>query len=101
MPLDTVKGSHLQPLFEFHGACPGCGETPYIKVDNSNYMEIEWWLQMQLDVLQFIQVLLLQPIYKKNGEGPSWGSSLFEDNAEYGFGMHVGAEALRSRNSTY
>ena len=99
MPLDTVKGSQFsQPLFEFHGACPGCGETPYIKLIT----------QLYGDRMMVANATGCSSIYSgsapatpyttnKNGEGPSWGSSLFEDNAEYGFGMHVGVEALRSR----
>ena len=99
MPLDTVKGSQFsKPLFEFHGACPGCGETPYIKLIT----------QLYGDRMMVANATGCSSIYSgsapstpyttnKNGEGPSWGSSLFEDNAEYGFGMHVGVEALRSR----
>ena len=99
MPLDTVKGSQFsQPLFEFHGACPGCGETPYIKLIT----------QLYGDRMMVANATGCSSIYSgsapatpyttnKNGEGPSWGSSLFEDNAEYGFGMHVGVEALRFR----
>ena len=54
---------------------------------------------MQVDVLLFTVDLLHQHHITKNccGEGPAWASSLFEDNAEYGFGMHVGVEALRDR----
>ena len=99
MPVDTVKGSQFsKPLFEFHGACPGCGETPYIKLIT----------QLYGDRMMVANATGCSSIYSgsapstpyttnKNGEGPSWGSSLFEDNAEYGFGMHIGVEALRSR----
>ena len=99
MPVDTVKGSQFsQPLFEFHGACPGCGETPYIKLIT----------QLYGDRMMVANATGCSSIYSgsapatpyttnENGEGPSWASSLFEDNAEYGFGMHIGVEALRSR----
>jgi len=99
MPVDTVKGSQFaQPLFEFHGACPGCGETPYIKLIT----------QLYGNRMMVANATGCSSIYSgsapstpyttdANGEGPSWGSSLFEDNAEYGFGMHIGVEALRDR----
>jgi len=99
LPTNTVKGSQFsQALFEFNGACPGCGETPYLKVIS----------QMFGDRMMVANATGCSSIYSgsapstpyttnKNGEGPSWGSSLFEDNAEYGFGMHIGVEALRAR----
>ena len=77
MPLDTVKGSQFsQPLFEFHGACPGCGETPYIKLIT----------QLYGDRMMVANATGCSSIYSgsapatpyttnKNGEGPSWGSS--------------------------
>ncbi len=99
MSLDTVKGTQFaQPLFEFHGACPGCGETPYIKLIT----------QLFGDRMMVANATGCSSIYSgsapstpytvnRNGEGPSWASSLFEDNAEYGFGMHIGVETLRDR----
>ena len=99
MAKTTVKGSQFaQPLFEFNGACPGCGETPYIKAIT----------QLFGDRMMVANATGCSSIYSasspstpfcKNaqGEGPSWGSSLFEDNAEYGFGMRVAVEALRDR----
>ncbi|MDP0488953.1 MAG: pyruvate:ferredoxin (flavodoxin) oxidoreductase [Fusobacterium sp. JB020] len=99
MSKNTVKGSQFaQPLFEFNGACPGCGETPYIKAIT----------QLFGDRMMVANATGCSSIYSgsspstpycKNaqGEGPAWGSSLFEDNAEYGFGMHVAVEALRDR----
>ena len=102
MSTDTVKGSQFaQPLFEFHGACAGCGETPYIKLIT----------QLFGDRMMVANATGCSSIYGgsapatpycKNaaGEGPAWASSLFEDNAEYGYGMHVGVETLRARIAT-
>lgn len=99
MNKNSIKGSQFaQPLFEFNGACPGCGETPYIKAIT----------QLFGDRMMVANATGCSSIYSgsspstpfcKNskGEGPAWGSSLFEDCAEYGFGMHVGVEALRDR----
>jgi pyruvate-ferredoxin/flavodoxin oxidoreductase len=99
MPTTTVKGSQFaQPLFEFHGACAGCGETPYIKLIT----------QLFGDRMMVANATGCSSIYGgsapatpycKNaaGEGPAWASSLFEDNAEYGYGMHIGVETLRAR----
>ncbi len=99
MSIETVKGSQFaKPLFEFHGACPGCGETPYIKLIT----------QLYGDRMMVANATGCSSIYSgsapstpfttnNTGEGPSWASSLFEDNAEYGFGMHIGVEALRDR----
>lgn len=95
----TVKGSQFaQPLFEFHGACGGCGETPYIKAIT----------QLFGDRMMIANATGCSSIYGGSapstpyttnscGEGPSWGNSLFEDNAEYGFGMAVAVETLRDR----
>ena len=95
----NVKNSQFaQPLFEFSGACSGCGETPYIKVIT----------QLFGDRMMVSNATGCSSIYggsypaspytcNKNGQGPAWANSLFEDNAEYGFGMHLGAERLRDR----
>ena len=99
MSKDTVKGSQFaQPLFEFHGACPGCGETPYLKAIT----------QLFGDRMMIANATGCSSIYSgsapatpyttnKNGHGPSWASSLFEDNAEFGMGMHVAVETMRDR----
>ncbi|MBZ4682976.1 MAG: pyruvate-ferredoxin/flavodoxin oxidoreductase [Fusobacteriaceae bacterium] len=99
MPKTTVKGSQFaQPLFEFHGACAGCGETPYIKLIT----------QLFGDRMMVANATGCSSIYggsapatpyckNANGEGPAWASSLFEDNAEFGYGMHVASETLRNR----
>ena len=85
----NIKASQFaQPLFEFHGACAGCGETPYIKLVTQLYGES----------MTIANATGCSSIYggsapatpyvaSKNGMGPAWANSLFEDNAEYGYGM--------------
>ena len=99
MAKDTVKGSQFaQPLFEYHGACPGCGETPYLKAITQLFGER----------MMIANATGCSSIYSgsapstpyttnKDGHGPAWASSLFEDNAEYGMGMHVAVETMRDR----
>jgi pyruvate-ferredoxin/flavodoxin oxidoreductase len=91
IPKDQVKYSQLlQPLFEFSGACAGCGETPYIKLLS----------QLFGDHTIIANATGCSSIYGGNlpthpwttnadGRGPAWSNSLFEDNAEFGFGMRV------------
>lgn len=95
----TVKGSQFeQPLFEFSGACAGCGETPYIKLVT----------QLFGDRMMIANATGCSSIYggsapsvpytvNKDGCGPSWANSLFEDNAEYGYGMYLGVSQIRKR----
>lgn len=99
MSAKTVKGSQFrQPLFEFSGACPGCGETPYIKVIS----------QLFGDRMLIANATGCSSIYggsapscpytvNKDGHGPAWANSLFEDNAEYGFGMELGVTQRREK----
>jgi pyruvate-ferredoxin/flavodoxin oxidoreductase len=87
----TIKGSMLlQPLFEFSGACVGCGETPYVKLAS----------QLFGDRMLVANATGCSSIYGGNlpttpwatnaeGRGPAWNNSLFEDNAEFGLGMRV------------
>lgn len=99
MPTSTVKGSQFaQPLFEFNGACPGCGETPYLKVISQLFGD-RMMVSNASGCSSVYSGSAPSTPYTKNchGEGPAWASSLFEDNAEYGFGMHIGVEALRDR----
>ena len=89
---ETVKGSQqLPPLFEFSGACAGCGETPYLKL----------LTQLVGDRLLVANATGCSSIYGGNlpttpwsvgadGRGPAWSNSLFEDNAEFGLGMRLG-----------
>jgi len=93
----TLKGSQFQqPLFEFHGACAGCGETPYIKVAT----------QLYGDRMVIANATGCSSIYGGSapavpwtlnirGHGPAWANSLFEDNAEYGFGMNLALQQRR------
>ncbi len=90
----TVRGTQfLQPLFEFSGACAGCGETPYIKVLS----------QLFGDRLMVANATGCSSIYGGNlpttpwttnadGRGPAWSNSLFEDNAEFGLGFRLAAD---------
>ncbi len=90
----TVRGvQFLEPLFEFSGACAGCGETPYVKLLS----------QLFGDRLMVANATGCSSIYGGNlpttpwainheGRGPAWANSLFEDNAEFGFGMRLAAD---------
>jgi pyruvate-ferredoxin/flavodoxin oxidoreductase len=92
----TVKGSQfLEPLFEFSGACTGCGETPYVKLAT----------QLFGDRMLVANATGCSSIYGGNlpttpwtvnacGRGPSWSNSLFEDNAEFGYGMRLTVDQL-------
>lgn len=95
----TVKNTQFaQPLFEFSGACAGCGETPYLKV----------LTQLFGDRMMVANATGCSSIYggtapstpfraNEEGKGVAWANSLFEDNAEYGFGMALGVSKLRDR----
>ena len=95
--LYSVKGSQFkQPLFEFSGACAGCGETPYIKLVT----------QLFGDRMIIANATGCSSIYggtfptvpyckNKDGYGPTWANSLFEDNAEYGLGMRLAVDSNR------
>ena len=93
----TIKGSQFkQPLMEFSGACAGCGETPYVKLIT----------QLFGDRMIIANATGCSSIWggtfpsipyciNKDGKGPAWANSLFEDNAEYGFGMRLAVDANR------
>ena len=95
----SVKNSQFaRPLFEFSGACAGCGETPYIKLIT----------QLFGDRMMVANATGCSSIYggsapstpyctNAEGRGPAWANSLFEDNAEYGFGMLLGVNKMRQR----
>ncbi len=99
---DSAKNlAFHQPLFEFSGACAGCGETPYIKA----------LTQLYGDHMVIANATGCSSIYggsfpatpytkNKEGFGPAWANSLFEDNAEFGFGMRVAYETMRDRVQT-
>jgi pyruvate-ferredoxin/flavodoxin oxidoreductase len=94
LDVTSVKGvQFMQPLFEFSGACAGCGETPYLKL----------LTQLVGDRLLITNATGCSSIYGGNlpttpycangdGRGPAWANSLFEDNAEFGFGLHLAIE---------
>ncbi len=96
---NSIKGSQFkQPLLEFSGACPGCGETPYAKLIT----------QLFGDRMVIANATGCSSIWggsapstpytvNKAGKGPAWANSLFEDNAEYGFGMAVANRQRRDR----
>ncbi|MGN0679146.1 MAG: pyruvate:ferredoxin (flavodoxin) oxidoreductase, partial [Oscillospiraceae bacterium] len=95
----TVKGAQFkQPLLEFSGACAGCGETPYAKLVT----------QLFGDRMYIANATGCSSIWagsepstpyttNKEGKGPAWGNSLFEDNAEFGLGMFLAQDTLRTR----
>ncbi len=95
---DTLIGSQLnKPLFEFSGACAGCGETPYVKLVT----------QLFGDRMIVANATGCSSIYggsaptcpyttNDKGHGPAWANSLFEDNAEFGFGMNLAYEQRRA-----
>ncbi len=97
--IHTVKGSQfVKPLFEFSGACAGCGETPYAKLAT----------QLFGDRMLIANATGCSSIWgasapsipfckNANGKGPAWANSLFEDNAEYGFGMLLAVDQIRNR----
>lgn len=95
----TLKGSQfVRPLLEFNGACPGCGETPYVKL----------LTQLYGDRMMIANATGCSSIWgasapsipyttNANGKGPSWANSLFEDNAEYGYGMYLAVKQIREK----
>jgi pyruvate-ferredoxin/flavodoxin oxidoreductase len=89
--LDTIKGSQfLQPLFEFSGACSGCGETPYVKLVSQLFGDRTVIANATGCSSIYGGNLPTTPWAKNNeGRGPAWSNSLFEDNAEFGYGMRL------------
>ncbi|MCL1908261.1 MAG: pyruvate:ferredoxin (flavodoxin) oxidoreductase [Holophagaceae bacterium] len=89
-----VKGSQfLRPLFEFSGACSGCGETPYIKLLTQLFGDRALIANATGCSSIYGGNLPTTPYAKdSNGRGPSWSNSLFEDNAEFGFGMRLAVD---------
>ncbi|ANE35484.1 pyruvate:ferredoxin (flavodoxin) oxidoreductase, homodimeric [Campylobacter iguaniorum] len=100
MSKDSVKGAMFaQPLFEFHGACPGCGETPYITLVTRLFGENMMIANATGCSSIYGGSAPSMPYRKsnKNGHGVAWANSLFEDNAEFGLGMEVAVETIRHR----
>ena len=96
---DNVKGSQfLEPLFEFSGACPGCGETPYIKLITQLYGDNMVIANATGCSSIYGGNLPTTPYTKNNkGRGPAWANSLFEDNAEYGMGIKLALNYRQER----
>lgn len=90
----TVKGSQLlQPLFEFSGACSGCGETPYVKLVSQLFGDRAMIANATGCSSIYGGNLPTTPWSKNNqGRGPAWSNSLFEDNAEFGLGMRLSVD---------
>ncbi|HRZ80664.1 MAG TPA: 4Fe-4S double cluster binding domain-containing protein, partial [bacterium] len=99
MPKTTVKGSQFcQPLFEFSGACAGCGETPYVKLLTQLFGERMFVSNATGCSSIYGGTAPTIPYCKnKDGHGPTWANSLFEDNAEHGYGMALAVRQKRER----
>src|SRR4029077_20382302 len=96
--LDHKGSQFLEPLFEYSGACAGCGETPYLKM----------LTQLFGDRLLIANATGCSSIYggnlpttpyttNRDGRGPAWANSLFEDNAEFGFGLRLAIDQHEAR----
>jgi len=98
-PVTTVKGSQFRkPLFEFSGACGGCGETPYVKLVTQLFGERMVVANATGCSSIYGGTFPTIPYCKaKDGRGPTWGNSLFEDNAEYGMGMRLAVDSNREQ----
>ncbi len=95
----TVKGSQFkQPLLEFSGACAGCGETPYAKLATQLYGD-RMYIANATGCSSIWGGSCPSTPYtvNKSGFGPAWANSLFEDNAEYGYGMYLAQKAVRDK----
>ena len=95
----TYKESQFKtPLIEFSGACAGCGETPYIKLVTQLFGE-RMMISNATGCSSIWGASAPSSAYTINreGKGPSWANSLFEDNAEYGFGMYLAVKQLRNK----
>ncbi|MDR2130786.1 MAG: pyruvate:ferredoxin (flavodoxin) oxidoreductase [Odoribacteraceae bacterium] len=98
-PVNVKNSQFQQPLFEFSGACAGCGETPYIKLITQLFGE-RMMVANATGCSSIYGGSAPSTPYCKHyvsGRGPAWANSLFEDNAEYGFGMAEGTIRLRER----
>ena len=99
MNKETVKGSQFEtPLLEFSGACGGCGETPYAKLVTQLFGD-RMMIANATGCSSIWGASAPSMPYTKNhlGQGPAWANSLFEDNAEYGYGMFLGVKQSRQR----
>lgn len=95
----TIKDSQFRkPLMEFSGACAGCGETPYIKLITQLYGD-RMMIANATGCSSIWAASYPTSAYTVNheGKGPAWANSLFEDNAEFGYGMYLGVKQIRER----
>ncbi|MGF7057234.1 pyruvate:ferredoxin (flavodoxin) oxidoreductase [Brassicibacter mesophilus] len=95
----TLKGSQFaKPLLEFSGACAGCGETAYLKLITQLYGD-RLMISNATGCSSIWGASAPSIPYTKNhqGKGPAWGNSLFEDNAEYGYGMYLAIQQIRGK----
>lgn len=95
----TLKGSQfVRPLLEFNGACPGCGETPYIKLLTQLFGD-RMLIANATGCSSIWGASAPSIAYTTNaeGKGPAWANSLFEDNAEFGYGLYLGTNQIRSK----
>ena len=99
----TIKGAMLRkPLFEFSGACAGCGETPYVKLvsqlfgENAIVANATGCSSIYSGTFPTIPYTT-----NKDGRGPAWANSLFEDNAEFGYGMRLAVDQNRATLKSY
>jgi pyruvate-ferredoxin/flavodoxin oxidoreductase len=92
--LETLRGSQLvRPIFEFSGACAGCGETPYLKLLSQLFGDRAMIANATGCTSIYGGNLPTTPWAKRaDGRGPAWSNSLFEDNAEFGFGMRLAVD---------
>jgi len=99
----TIKGAMLRkPLFEFSGACAGCGETPYVKLVSQLFGENAIVANATGCSSIYSGTFPTIPYTKtKEGRGPAWANSLFEDNAEFGYGMRLAVDQNRDTLKTY
>ena len=99
----TIKGAMLRkPLFEFSGACAGCGETPYVKLVSQLFGDKAIVANATGCSSIYSGTFPTIPYTKtKEGRGTAWANSLFEDNAEFGFGMRLAVDANRATLKSY
>ncbi len=101
--LETVKGSQFrQPLCEFSGACAGCGETPYAKLLTQLYGDRMYWANATGCSQAWGAAMPSIPYtVSKEGRGPAWSNSLFENNAEFCLGMYLSVKQQRSKTKAW
>lgn len=97
-PTNVKNSQFCQPLFEFSGACAGCGETPYIKLITQLFGD-RMMVSNATGCSSIYSASAPSTPYTVNseGRGPAWANSLFEDNAEFGLGMFLGVATMRNR----